>query len=329
MAAQKADSGTASFQEIESILHKEGFIKTERVTDSLQGSVWKAQQWATKQEVVIKVTNRELHERGVVILHGKTIPVYEDCMKEKHLLRYLTKKHEKEAPPSIVKYVDFFKSESWYFLVMQNGGNSLFDFVSKAHQYILEGRIEIGQWRKMVKVMFSQMLQSVEYIHQKNICHHDISLENFIINDLSVSLSDDDMIQFDPQDVQVKLCDFGLAEAFEPDAPCESNKFCGKPCYKSPELVEGKTFDAESNDIWALGVCLFTMCIGGMPFLNAKPSDHRYAQLMKPKGIRKTLKHWKKLKMVDENIIQLLQSIMLPQRERASIAQIKQNPFLR
>ena len=70
--------------------------------------------------------------------------------------------------------------------MMEDGGESLFDFVNKAHQLILSGNIDITEWHRVCKVIFKQMLECIEFIHSLNICHFDISLENFLINDVDV-----------------------------------------------------------------------------------------------------------------------------------------------
>ena len=52
------------------------------------------------------------------------------------------------------------------------------------------------------------MVESIEYIHTKNICHMDISLENYTINDVKICESvDGKYIEFLGDDVQIKLCD--------------------------------------------------------------------------------------------------------------------------
>lgn len=85
--------------------------------------------------------------------------------------------------------------------MMEHGGNGLFDFVKSAHRLISEGRISHQEWQKAVKVIFKQMVESVEYIHNKNVCHFDLSLENFLVNV---------KVRFVTDEIQVKLCDFGM-----------------------------------------------------------------------------------------------------------------------
>ena len=100
-----------------------------------------------------------------------------------------------------------------YYLIMEDGGGGLFDFVFKAHQLIKTGDIQISEWHKVVKIMFKQMIDCIQYIHCKNVCHFDISLENFLINDVPVSIkrcsNGNEVIVFDTDQIHVKLCDFG------------------------------------------------------------------------------------------------------------------------
>ena len=96
---------------------------------------------------------------------------------------------------------------------MEDGGGSLFDFIQKAHQLIKDSTIAISHWQQVVKVIFKQMLEAIEYIHSKNVCHFDISLENFIINDVQIvitKMGDVCNMRFVIDDIRVKLCDFGM-----------------------------------------------------------------------------------------------------------------------
>ena len=129
-----------------------------------------------------------------------------------------------------------------YYLVMEDGGDvSLFDFVVKVHRLIQMGKLRISEWHRVAKIIFKQMIEAIEYIHSKNVCHFDICLENFVINDVDVVLvttPTEETIQFlatDTSGVDVKLCDFGLAEMFsaqKTDNNCISkwlsDKYCGK-----------------------------------------------------------------------------------------------------
>ena len=69
---------------------------------------------------------------------------------------------------------------------MADGGFELFDFVRRGHQLIELGKLDMAEWHRVIKIIFRQMAQSVDYIHSKQIAHFDVSLENFLINDIGI-----------------------------------------------------------------------------------------------------------------------------------------------
>ena len=92
-------------------------------------------------------------------------------------------------------------------MIMEDGGESLFSFVAKAHKFITLGMIDIPQWWKICKIIFKQMIECIEFIHKHNICHMDLSLENIVINDISIKYNKShDHITFMTEDIQIKLC---------------------------------------------------------------------------------------------------------------------------
>ena len=97
---------------------------------------------------------------------------------------------------------------------MEDGGTSLFKFITDAHKLIQLGKLDVSHWKEVVKFMFKQMVECIDYLHGKGICHFDISLENFLINDVPVELEESDdgeeKIRFFMDEIQIKLCDFGM-----------------------------------------------------------------------------------------------------------------------
>ena len=213
----------------------------------------------------------------------------------------------------------------------EDGGQSLFSFVAKAHQIIESGRITINEWHKMVQVIFKQMLIAIEYLHNKRICHYDISLENFVLNDINmVQSSCDKQLRFVLNDAEIKLCDFGLAEIFSVNSNFQSTKWCGKVSYQSPEMAakdDKKPFDARKNDIWCLGVSLFTMLIGGAPFKIANTKDLAFKCIISG-NVVKLLSDWNRLKYVNANIIDLFNMIFQAEHSRCDLKTIKQCKWL-
>lgn len=85
------------------------------------------------------------------------------------------------------------------------------------------------------------MALCIQKLHSINICHLDVSLENFMI-----------------KDGQVKLIDFGLAKKVSDSNHLVNNNY-GKQFYFSPEMMNGGQYDGMKRDIWSLGVCIYAL----------------------------------------------------------------------
>eukprot|EP00484_Ammonia_sp_Unknown_P030465 CAMPEP_0197038604 /NCGR_PEP_ID=MMETSP1384-20130603/15516_1 /TAXON_ID=29189 /ORGANISM="Ammonia sp." /LENGTH=337 /DNA_ID=CAMNT_0042469061 /DNA_START=31 /DNA_END=1044 /DNA_ORIENTATION=- len=319
------------------ILNKVGVIDARKLTQTLQGSIWKASLVSTNGDndsdapkaVAVKVTDRYLQEHGLARIGDQTYCVQEDIVYEAKLLQSVTA--SKQCPDSIVKFHRFFATKTDYYLIMEDGGSSLFDFVVKAHRFIRAGTIGLSHWKQMVKRIFKQMVECVEYLHAHNIVHLDISLENFLINDVAVESfvkDKQEYIEFIVDDVQIKLCDFGLAEKFaDSNKQCLCSKWVGKTNYKSPEVVAKKTnFSAKKNDIWCLGMCLFMLSVGSAPWNAADPSDHVYVHMTNG-SMKQLLKSWNVPRFVHTELLDLFSGIFQCEGKRIGLDAIKMHAF--
>lgn len=97
--------------------------------------------------------------------------------------------------------------------------------------------------------IFSQITSAIEYLHARNIVHRDLKCENILLDRYN----------------NVKVSDFGFTkELLVTGAP--SCTFCGSSAYASPEILQGKPYNAVASDMWSLGVILYIMTCGKMPF---------------------------------------------------------------
>ncbi|XP_067252987.1 testis-specific serine/threonine-protein kinase 6 [Chanodichthys erythropterus] len=99
------------------------------------------------------------------------------------------------------------------------------------------------------KTLFSQMVSAVNYLHQMDIVHRDLKCENILLT----------------AEEQVKITDFGFARCIQ-DSSELSHTFCGSAAYTPPEVIMGTPYDPKKYDVWSLGVILYIMVTGKMPF---------------------------------------------------------------
>eukprot|EP01083_Nonionella_stella_P221243 790644_1 len=211
---------------------------------------------------------------------------------------------------------------------------SLFDFVKKCHQYIQNKMLSIKEWHKFCKIAIKQITDLVDWLHNKmNVCHLDLSLENFVIDNVMVmENTETKMIAFLP-DFQIRIIDFGLAEVFHKkkgnkiDFQC--NKYVGKRQYKAPEVYKQKhIFDARAADCWSLSVVFFIMWFGCPPWYKPSINDITFNLIMYERELEEILTKWNKMELVTCNIFNFLNLMFQEEKYRLTIREIKRHPFL-
>eukprot|EP00128_Syssomonas_multiformis_P008811 Colp12_sorted_trinity150504_noHs@25480 len=118
-----------------------------------------------------------------------------------------------------------------------------------------------GATETEVRAIFRQVLSAMDHCHQAGVVHRDLKLENILLG----------------EDNRVVITDFGLGRTVQAEDLCAS--FCGTPHYVAPELTKAeRPYVGPAVDVWALGVCLFVMISGQLPF-SAKVLGALYKQI--------------------------------------------------
>lgn len=158
---------------------------------------------------------------------------------------------------NVIKIFKIYEEEDNFSIIMEYcEGGELFNYIVKKQRLSEDETC----------FFFYQIINGIEYIHSKGIAHRDLKPENLLIGKNQI----------------LKIIDFGLSNFYDGQKRLETP--CGSPCYASPEMVKGKKYDGFNIDIWAIGVILFAMLCGYLPFEDDEnDNDILFSQIIKNK----------------------------------------------
>lgn len=223
------------------------FIDT--IGQGSMGKVKLAENMKTNEVVAVKVVNRALK---VFLIKQKSLSqprtkreLYE---REKKLQKEVSRDQRtiREAAlgqimnhPNICKLHDLYILSNHYYLMFEYiSGGQLLDYI-----------IQNGLLKEQKAQEFSRTIASVlNYLHQNNIVHRDLKIENIMID----------------KNGELKVIDFGLSNFYSPRSLLKT--YCGSLYFAAPELLKATPYIGPEIDIWSFGVVIYVLVCGKVPF---------------------------------------------------------------
>ncbi|CAN8204538.1 unnamed protein product [Coccothraustes coccothraustes] len=150
--------------------------------------------------------------------------------------------HQMIKHPNIVQLYETLETDNSYYMVMELClGGDLLDRICDKKRLVEQ---EVRRYTR-------QILSAVEHLHCQGIVHRDLKIENFLLDENN----------------NIKIIDFGLSNTarFEGVSQELLHTQCGSPAYAAPELLAHKKYGPKV-DVWSIGVSMFAMLTGTLPF---------------------------------------------------------------
>jgi len=148
--------------------------------------------------------------------------------------------HRQFVHPHIARLYEVIVTESMVWLVLEYcQGDELYNYL------LSHGRLPVEKVQKT----FAQLVGAVSYVHNQSCVHRDLKLENILLD----------------KHENVKLVDFGFTREYEGKSNYLQT-FCGTICYSAPEMLKGEKYAGEKVDVWSLGIILYALLCGELPF---------------------------------------------------------------
>ena len=182
---------------------------------------------------------------GVHLLTGKYVAIKsienqymkDESSKRKVFQEVLILK--KTIHKNIIRLLEVFENKKYLFMVFEYASQG--DLLTHVK---MTGRLSEDEAKKI----FIQIVEGVKYCHNNNILHRDIKLDNILLDGENI----------------VKICDFGVSRVVKKGVII--NEQCGTPAYIAPEIIKDKGYEGCTADLWSMGVLLYAMVTGTVPF---------------------------------------------------------------
>merc|ERR1719361_1096460 len=145
------------------------------------------------------------------------------------------------------------------------------------------------------------------------ICHRDLKPENVFLGDAE-------------DDTDIYLGDFGLSKFVSPQQLMD--EACGTVCYAAPELLRREGYD-KTVDAWSVGVLLYLMLIGGLPFYHHEPDENKRDQIIGNMILKEEVSFaYSGWNQISDEAIDLTKKLLIKDpKKRLNVAQALDHPW--
>lgn len=145
--------------------------------------------------------------------------------------------------PNIARMYDMFEDNHRVYMILEYAENGdVLRYIQRS------GALK----EHLARIWIRQVGNAVMYLHDQDITHRDLKLENLLLDNC----------------FNIKIGDFGFVKSHSMKEL--SKTYCGSKSYASPEILRGEPYDPKKVDIWAMGVILYIFITGKMPYDEGK-----------------------------------------------------------
>lgn len=193
---------------------------------------------------------------------------------------------------NIIQLYSVIQTSTTIYLVMEySPGKELFDYI------VNKRRLQESEACEF----FQQVVSGVDYMHKNRICHRDLKPENMLLDSNRI----------------IKIIDFGLSNSYGKNELLGTA--CGSPCYAAPEMIAGNKYSGLKIDIWSMGIILYAMVCGYLPFEDTN-NDALYKKILEGKFAVPSF--------VSDSCKDLIKKILtVDHNKRLTIQQIRDHPW--
>jgi len=188
-------------------------------------------------------------------------------------------------------------------------------------QKFYSNKFTYERWN-VINHIFIQIVLALKWLHEQNVAHLDISLENLMIAGGSGNSP------------QVKVIDFGVAQEYSKVKNPQYNQWPGKPQYVAPEVAKASEpekiyYDPYLADVWTLGVCLWIMIFKQYPFTDASGTvlDRKILDTDHGDYLYKAMEENYLLPMITEEAFDVFNKIFQPAAKRITMKGLAEHKF--